>query len=279
MDYLTLSNGQIQRQSLTLVDEGFITDLQTTLNQVTDTGAVTAHEQATDPHAQYATDSDLASHTSNSAIHVPAGGISNNQIAAGAAIDWSKINKSGAAASDVGAATSSHTHAGLSATGSTPPVNPAVGDRWLETSGNLTRYGWSWEWTGAYWRSPEFRTYAFSALSATSILRFAVDQLLNIVPSFMEFEAFVSSANDSSNYWIFQVEQRNATETQTVISLSTIDNRTTPNGQMLTGRFALGDAIAVAATGTKNICFRAGKNLNPGTLTVSIVFGFYLARP
>lgn len=72
-----------------------------TLTQVYE--AVLQHEGKTDPHPQYATDSEFTSHASDSTIHLPAGGISNSQIAPGAAIDWAKISKSGATAADVGA--------------------------------------------------------------------------------------------------------------------------------------------------------------------------------
>lgn len=118
----------------------------------------------------------------------------------------------------------------------------------------------------------------YGAFSATQIIRFAVDQIFNVIPTFAEFEAIVASANDSSNYWTFRVEHRNPTDISTEITLASIDTRTTANGVVLTGRFTLGDLIAVGATGAKTLAFRAGKVLNPGTLTISVLMGYHLTR-
>lgn len=69
---------------------------------------IAEHEQKLDPHAQYANDSELIAHTTNTSVHIPAGGLTNAQIATNAAIDWSKINTDGAAAEDVGATSILH---------------------------------------------------------------------------------------------------------------------------------------------------------------------------
>lgn len=77
--------------------------VQVALENAAASEIIEQHEASIDPHAQYATDADLTAHTSNAAIHVPGGGLTNSQIAAGAAIDWSKISKAGAVPADVGA--------------------------------------------------------------------------------------------------------------------------------------------------------------------------------
>ncbi len=70
--------------------------------------AIALHEDAIDPHPQYAKDSDLATHASDQTLHLHDGAIANAQVAANAAIDWSKIDKTGAAAADVGATSALH---------------------------------------------------------------------------------------------------------------------------------------------------------------------------
>lgn len=66
---------------------------------------IAEHEQKPDPHPQYSRDSDLTAHATNQDLHIPSDGITNDQIADDAAIDWSKISLDGAIAADIGAAT------------------------------------------------------------------------------------------------------------------------------------------------------------------------------
>lgn len=73
-------------------------------------GAISTHLAAGNPHPNYASVIELATHSADSTLHLPSGGITNTQIATGAAIAWSKVSKSGALPADVGAAAATHTH-------------------------------------------------------------------------------------------------------------------------------------------------------------------------
>jgi hypothetical protein len=98
-----------------------VTGLQQALDQK-DTmidGAMTAHLNALDPHPQYTTAAELAAHATGTGAggHLPGDGITNAHVSSAAAIAWSKIDKSGATAAQVGAAASNHTHSQDSLTG------------------------------------------------------------------------------------------------------------------------------------------------------------------
>lgn len=77
--------------------------------------SVTGLQTALDAKADSST---LTTHTASTGLsaHIPSGGITNSHVATDAAIDWSKISKSGASASDIGAV-------GLSALSASSPLS------------------------------------------------------------------------------------------------------------------------------------------------------------
>jgi hypothetical protein len=121
-----------------------------TLTQVHE--AIIEHEGESDPHPQYAKDTDLSEHTSDQAAHIPSGGITNTLVATDAAIEWSKISKVGAVPSDIGAmpalGTIDQQIGSVKPTVRSTGAALQVGDRWLDTVDRL----W-WFWNGAYWLS------------------------------------------------------------------------------------------------------------------------------
>lgn len=176
--------------------------------------AITVHQQASDPHPQYATDSDLAAHATGTGVggHLPGAGITNSHVAPGAAIAWDKLNKTGAVPGDVGAAASAHTHTGLPYVGIAAPSSPAVGDRWLDTGDRLT-----WFWNGSYWLSEEI----FPARLTSASSSIAIESSYNLYLLKFVIGALTGATHDSSNYWSLNLTRRSTSTNTTIATIST----------------------------------------------------------
>ena len=237
-----------------------------TLTQIYE--AVLEHEGKTDPHPQYATDSDLTNHASDSTLHIPAGGISNNQIAAGAAIDWAKISKVGAVPGDIGAATSSHLHSGIATVSSNAPSNPSIGDRWLDTGDCLI-----WWWDGQYWRSEWIDRMELNPVGLASNASFG----MHAVPSpylysryLLRFEAAGALAypQDSTNYWAIRFSRIASNGAATMISELTLNTQNMRSGSIgLSGRIMLNLHQDVGALSVSQYQIDFNKTLAPGAIS------------
>lgn len=167
--------------------------------------AIALHEDSIDPHPQYAKDSDLATHASDPTLHLHDGAIANAQVAANAAIAWTKLSKVGANAGDVGAQPAfpyDQQSGSVKPTARSTGAALQVGDRWLDTSDRL----WWW-WDGSYWLSEEI------FLASTGVTTASVSTglgLLSVNPSYnlylLNFSVSTrvnttGNALDSTNYW------------------------------------------------------------------------------
>lgn len=171
--------------------------------------AIEMHEGAIDPHVQYAKDADLAAHASDQELHLHEGAIGNAEVAATAAIAWSKISKAGAVAADVGAMPALGTidqQAGSSKpTLRTTGAALQIGDRWLDTSER------SWYfWNGNYWLSEQIFLISLGwtgSSVATGVGMLAFNPAANLWLIDWRFSALLNGPNDSTNYWTARLER------------------------------------------------------------------------
>lgn len=91
---------------------------------------------------------------------------------------------------------------------STPPLNPIRGYFWTEIDGNSDLVQ-EWFWNGNYWLSTQTFEYQFVntsfSASAATVNRNKIDTAYSLwfVRSFGTF--LLSTLNDSSNYWTFNL--------------------------------------------------------------------------
>lgn len=167
--------------------------------------------------------------------------------------------------------------------GASPPASPQVGDRWVEinVSTGASLYGWWWEWSGVYWLSPDMRrSYPVFNASPGSLssLYFHAEQTLDTFIKSVEYNVLVSTTNNGSNFWAFQLARANASNANTNIG-SSVNTSAATAGNWSTQRITLNTHIDVSAVGMRQLLVILGNTGSPGALfgTAEIVFNY--ARP
>jgi hypothetical protein len=226
---------------------------------------MTAHLEDEDPHSQYVSESALAAHALGTGPggHLPGDGLSNDDIAPDAAINWGKISKVGAVPADVGAAASSHSHTEFLYEGTTPPASPAVGKRWRDTSDLM-----HWYWNGTYWLTEQvfsFYTIINTLSSGYSPGGFPVATGYNVwLESFDFAYSIVAGTVDATNKWTVNVVRETASAS---VAESTIETTYGSGGTKESIRNLIGVHRDISALSLKYFRMNVVKTGVPPNLT------------
>lgn len=257
-----------------------VTGLQATLDSknILIDAAMTAHLVEEDPHPQYVSETALAAHAIGTGPggHLPGNGLTNDDIAEGAAIEWAKISKVGANPADVGAATSSHTHAEFLYEGSSPPSSPTVGKRWLDTGDRMV-----WFWSGTYWLSEQ----VFNLNSATTVT--VTTNLTPLMPKPVSYNVFLKSfrvgliyaANNHSgtDYISISVRRYSSTRVATAIG-SVLNSQSATSMNAVWQSQTIDQHLDLTALDVLALGFQAVVTGTPGSTGVFANLAYHLAK-
>lgn len=154
--------------------------------------------------------------------------------------------------------------------GATTPLNPVVGDEWIDNN------NYRWFWNGTYWLSQQ--QYLFDAFGSnlTTTPHHIIPNNFNLFLLFADIETFVVATHNISNFRTLNLNRANASASVT----SLLSVNTSPDGINIWTRrqILLNSHLNVSATAARHFNVSLTTTGAPGTTTYTVSLKYRLAR-